>query len=231
MSTVITVLVPQDVNGVELINDGPIAVGASTQLEALVSPVSATNQNVVFNSDDTSIATVSSTGLLTAISEGIVSVTVTSDEGGFVDSKMIQILNPSTEFNWALGQPTLGTGTPDGSNVEANLVDDSTGTRWSVQEFPQSVTVDLEGDIEITRTEVTCYEDRAYEFIIEGAANLEGPYTTIVDRSMNRLQGTPATPIINTVESLEFRFVRITVLGAAVYDGAWASGLRLELLS
>jgi len=230
LSTNITVQVPVDVTGVDLIDiSGPIAVNASIQLEASVFPANATNQNLVFESGDTTIATLSESGLLTAIAEGIVRVTVTTDDGGFIDSSMIHVLTPSTEFNWALGQWVGGSATPDGSNVEANLVDGDTNTRWSVNGYPQSAIVDLEGDIRITQTEVTSYEDRAYQFIIEGSPNENGPYTTIVDRSNNKIPGIANVPIINDVDSIEARYVRITVSGADIYTGPWVSLTELRV--
>lgn len=229
LSTKITVRDQVNVIGVVLADINAIGVGASTQLEAFVSPSDAINQNVVFESDDSSIAAVTEDGFLTAISEGTVMVTVTTDEGGFTDSKMIHVLNPSSKFNWAVGQPTSGTGTADGSNVVANLVDDDTETRWSVETFPQSATVDLERNITITQTEVTCYQDRAYQFIIEGSQNENGPYTSIVDRSNNSIAGTATIPIINVVDSVEARYVRITVTGADVYTGPWVSLTELRV--
>ncbi|MDP5169893.1 MAG: T9SS type A sorting domain-containing protein, partial [Bacteroidia bacterium] len=230
LSSNITVQIPVDVTGVDLIEvTGPIAIGASIQVEAIVSPANATNSNVVFDTDDPSIATVTENGLLTAISEGMVTLTVTTNDGGFIDSQMIEVLIPSSDFNWALGQPIDGTGTPDGNNDEGKLVDGNTSTRWSVNGYPQSATVDLEGDIKITQTEVTCYEDRAYQFIIEGSLYEAGPYTTIIDRSNNRIPGIANVPIINSVDSVEARFVRITVTGADVYTGAWVSLSELRV--
>lgn len=229
LSTKITVREQVNVTGIALADINAIGVGASTQLEAFVSPSDAINQKVFFESDDSSIATVSEDGFLTAISEGRVMVTVTTDEGGFTDSKLIYVLNPSSRFNWALGQPASGTGTADGSNVVANLVDDDTGTRWSVETFPQSATVDLERNITITQTEVTCYQDRAYQFIIEGSQNEDGPYTMIVDRSNNTIPGTATIPIVNVVDSIEARFVRITVTDADVYTGPWVSLTELRV--
>jgi len=230
LSTKISVRVPVGVTGVNLTEvNGAIAVGAVLQLEALVSPAGATNQNLVFESNDTNLATITESGMLTAISEGVVTITVTTDDGGYTDSKMIQILRPSTEFNWALNQPNIGTGTADGDNVVENLVDDNTGTRWSVNGFPQSAIVDLEGDITITQTEVTCYQDRAYQFIIEGTLHPNGPYTTIVDRSDNTIPGFADTPIINAVDSMQARFVRVTVLGANEYTGDWVSLTELRI--
>lgn len=224
VSSNITVQVPIDVTGVSLEKvTGPIAVGAKIQFVAVVSPSDATNPDVVFTIDDESVAIVDETGLLTAIAEGTVTLTVTTLDGGFVDTKTLEVIKRSSDFNWALEQPTEGTGTPDGNNVAENLVDDKANTRWSVNEYPQSVTVDLEGDINISQTEVASYENRAYQFIIEGALNEEGPYTTIVDRSDNTIPGTFTAPIINLVDGVKARYVRITVTGAADYTGTWVS--------
>ena len=229
LSTKIRVGVFVDVTGIDLIEPGPIAVGGTVQLEAVVSPADATFQNLTYETSDMSVATVSQSGLVTGVSEGEITITATSDGGGFMDAVVIEVIAPSSKFNWALFQPIYGTGIPDGSNGLYNLVDDNTDTRWSVEEFPQSATVDLHGDIKITGTEVTCYEDRAYQFIIEGAENLDGPFTTIVDRSNNTIPGTAITPIINSVDSIEARFVRITVTGADAYTGPWVSLTELRV--
>jgi len=208
---------------------GPIALGASMEIEPIITPSDATNQNLLFESDNPSVGTVNQDGLFTTISEGVTTVTVTTEDGGFVASQEIQVLTPSSKFNWAVDQPIVGTGSADGGNIVDNLVDDNTSTRWSVQDFPKSATVDLGGFIKIVQTEVTCYEDRAYQYILEGAIEEEGPFTMLVDRSANTLQGTPDTPIINALDSLEARFVRVTVMGAAEYEGPWVSLTELRV--
>ncbi|MEQ8240764.1 MAG: polysaccharide lyase family 7 protein, partial [Cyclobacteriaceae bacterium] len=139
----ISVAVQVDVTGVNLAEVGAITVGGTLQLEAAISPSEATNKNVVFESDNTSVATVSESGLVTGISVGSATVTVTTDEGGFTDTKAVHVLAPSTGMNWAMLQPITSTGVPDGANVSAHLVDGDTDTRWSVEEFPQSATIDL----------------------------------------------------------------------------------------
>lgn len=53
------------------------------QLEATVRPADATNKAVTWSSSDNSVATVSETGLVTAIAVGRAIVTVTTVEGGF----------------------------------------------------------------------------------------------------------------------------------------------------
>ena len=185
LSTNITVQIPIDVTGVDLTElTGPISVGANLQLETLIAPQNATTQNLIFETDDASIATITGSGLLTAISEGVFTITVTTLDGGFTDSQTLEVLTPSNELNWALDYPIVGTGTPDGNNVPANLVDGDTDTRWSVEDFPQSATVDLGGFIKITQTEITCYQDRAYQFTMEGAMEEDGPFTTIIDLSL-----------------------------------------------
>ncbi|MFK7934092.1 MAG: polysaccharide lyase family 7 protein, partial [Saprospiraceae bacterium] len=229
LSTRITVSPQVNVTGIELMENGGIAVGSTAQLEANVLPANATNQNYTFESDDPSIATVSESGLVTGISIGEVTITVTTAEGGFTDAIVLNILSPSAGINWALFKQVDGTGTADGSNIVENLVDDNTDTRWSVEEFPQSATVDLGEAIRINATEVTCYQDRAYQFIIEGSLTEDGPYTTFVDRSNNSSPGTATTPILDAVDNFEARYVRITVSGANVYTGPWVSLTELRV--
>ena len=224
LSTYISVGIPVLVTGVDIARvTGPISVGANIQLETFVIPADATNQNYILESNDLSIATVDDSGMLTAVSEGMVTITVTTEDGEFVDSEIIQVLRPSTEMNWALYQPVYGIENADGNNVRANLVDDDTNTRWSASDFPKSSIIDLGGFISINQTEITSYQDRAYQFLIEGAENIDGPYTVLVDRSDNTIPGISSAPIINSVANIEARFVRITVTGANVYTGPWVS--------
>ncbi len=226
----ISVSVQVDVTGVNLVEvGGDIAIGGTLQLEAVISPANATNQNVSFESDDTNIATVSENGLVTGVSKGTATITVTTDEGGFTDSIVINVTAPSTDFNWALNQIVSATGTPDGANVPANLVDGDVVSRWSVSDFPQLATVDLGAVITINQIEIICFEGRAYQYIIEGAITESGTYTIIVDRSNNTAPGTATTPIINVVDGVAARYVKITVSGADVYTGPWVSLTELRV--
>jgi len=140
--------------------------------------------------------------LVTGISEGAVTVTVTTDDGGLTDAVVINVISPSSQFNWALSKPIVGTGTPDGANVPEQLVDDNTDTRWSVQDFPKSATVDLGQIIRINATEVTCYQDRAYQFnlvdnhearyvriTVTGADVYTGPWVSLTELRVFGVEG------------------------------------------
>jgi transglutaminase/protease-like cytokinesis protein 3 len=58
-------------------------IGSTTMLTAAITPSDANNQNYSWSSSNSSIATVSSSGVVTGISEGTAVITVTSADGGF----------------------------------------------------------------------------------------------------------------------------------------------------
>ena len=71
-----------NVTGVSLNkNSDSIQAGTTTQLIATVAPSNATNQNVTWSSSNTSIATVNSSGLVTGVSAGSATITVTTVDG------------------------------------------------------------------------------------------------------------------------------------------------------
>lgn len=61
-----------------------VAVGATRQLTANVSPSDATNKSGVWASSDTSKATVNQNGLITGVAAGSVNITFTTNDGSFV---------------------------------------------------------------------------------------------------------------------------------------------------
>lgn len=68
-----------------------IGVGGTLQLTETVSPSKATNKNVTWTSGNTSIATVSSSGLVTGVGTGSTSITVRTVDGGFTASCSITV--------------------------------------------------------------------------------------------------------------------------------------------
>jgi hypothetical protein len=68
-----------------------LAVGATDQLTATITPVNATNQTVTWSSNDLNIATVDNSGLVTAVAVGSAIITVTTVDGGFTATDNITI--------------------------------------------------------------------------------------------------------------------------------------------
>lgn len=78
---------PVDVTGVTITQEDQIlVVGDTVQLAATVAPSDASNKDVTWASDDTDTATVSTTGLVTAVAAGSAIITVTTDDGSKTDT-------------------------------------------------------------------------------------------------------------------------------------------------
>lgn len=219
-----------DVSGVEL-SPGSIdlGLGNNLQLTAAVSPSGAANSSVSFTSSDTSVVTVSESGLVRGKSVGEATVTVTTDQGDYTATSFIRVVPPAIGLNLALNKTSEGTGTHDGENEVANLVDGQADTRWSVSGYPQFAMIDLGAVYTLSRTEVVCYKDRAYQYTISVAKSEDGAYTEIVDRSENTTISMNSNPLVDLFSGIEGRFVKIEVTGADVYKGSWVSLAELRV--
>ena len=71
--------------------------GETYTLSATVSPEDATNKNVAWSSNNEAVATVTSKGRVTAVSEGYATITVTTIDGGKVDYCNIKVNKVNTE--------------------------------------------------------------------------------------------------------------------------------------
>lgn len=85
------------VTGVSL-NKSSLALDVNTtsQLTATVSPSNATNKSVSWTSSDESVATVSSSGLVTAVGNGTATITVTTSSGGYTATCKVTVTTPVT---------------------------------------------------------------------------------------------------------------------------------------
>jgi uncharacterized protein YjdB len=72
-----------------------ISVGGTSQLTATVVPSNATNKAVSWNSSNTSVASISSTGLVTGLAAGSAIITVTTQDGSFTATCNVTV----TTFN------------------------------------------------------------------------------------------------------------------------------------
>jgi len=73
-----------------------ISAGLTQQLTATVAPSNATNQNVTWQSSNTAVATVSATGLVTAVAVGTATITVTTADGSKTATSAITVTAAST---------------------------------------------------------------------------------------------------------------------------------------
>ena len=74
---------PKTVTGVSLDKTTlSLVTGDSETLTATVTPVDAANENVTWSSSDATVATVDGDGKITAIAKGVVTITVTTEDGG-----------------------------------------------------------------------------------------------------------------------------------------------------
>jgi uncharacterized protein YjdB len=69
-----------------------IGISGKTQLNKIISPSNATNQNVTWSSNAPGVATVNSTtGLVTGVAEGSATITATTQDGSFTDTSIITV--------------------------------------------------------------------------------------------------------------------------------------------
>ena len=84
--------------------------GNTQQLSVTISPANATNKNVTWSSSNSAVATVNSSGLVTAVSAGTATITATTQDGNKTASAAITV-NPNTNFTVYFYKPSnWGTG-------------------------------------------------------------------------------------------------------------------------
>jgi uncharacterized protein YjdB len=76
-----------------------MAAGATQQLAATVAPSNATNKTVSWSSGNTSVATVNSSGLVTAVAAGSATITVTTQDGNKTATSNITVNVPVTSVS------------------------------------------------------------------------------------------------------------------------------------
>ncbi|MBR4809491.1 MAG: Ig-like domain-containing protein [Bacteroidales bacterium] len=110
-----------------------LTVGQTQVLQVLYTPDYAANKKVSWKTDNSSVASVSAEGLVTAIAEGTVTVTATSAEGGFTASCKVTVSKKagsrvyyyySGSELWVNGQPDPLSGAYDEESFKFNFICD-----------------------------------------------------------------------------------------------------------
>ena len=70
-----------------------LTIGATEQLTATINPTNATNKNVTWSSSSSSVATVNSSGLVTAVSTGSATIIVSTQDGGKIAICNVTVTN------------------------------------------------------------------------------------------------------------------------------------------
>ena len=94
------VMVTQPVTGISLSKSAvTLTVESTEQLIATIEPSNATNKTVTWSSNNTTIALVSSTGIVTAKDAGTATITVTTQEGNYAASCTITVTQPLSNIS------------------------------------------------------------------------------------------------------------------------------------
>lgn len=109
-----------------------LSVGGTTKLSYTIKPADATNQNVKWESDTPSVATVDSEGNVKGIAAGTAKISVTTEDGGFKSYCTITVKEEESKFKvgglWYEKHYTVGVPNtvrvipdPDGSKYSGNI--------------------------------------------------------------------------------------------------------------
>ena len=86
-----------------------ILLGASIPFNATITPANASNKNISWTSSDNSVATVSASGLVTAVNLGTATITATTADGGFTANCTVTVFQAPT-YNKVTTEPSDWTG-------------------------------------------------------------------------------------------------------------------------
>jgi len=87
-----------------------LSIGQTQELTAVITPATATNKSVTWTSSNQRIATVNSTGVVSAIGNGSCYVTVTSQDGNKQSSVLVQVVTHVTGVSLNLSSVSISRG-------------------------------------------------------------------------------------------------------------------------
>lgn len=131
-SCTVTVKEPVPVTGVNITESSvSIEKDSTHQLVWEISPSNASNQNVVFISENDEIATVDENGLITAVGKGTTTISILTEDGNFDDSCEVTVTSDEPEiYNY-----TIGWGTATGTEGTYSNFTTTSGSATNILSF------------------------------------------------------------------------------------------------
>lgn len=133
-----------------------LKVGESIQLKAVVSPDNATNKDVSWTSSESSVASVSADGKVTAVAPGSANITVTTTDGGFSASCQVTVTEDTPaekeqSLSFAVEKMTVYGVVGDKTDTSVEILNTGEGpaTLYSVSCSGSAFSVDFGGQVEI----------------------------------------------------------------------------------
>lgn len=133
-----------------------LSIGNSEQLIATIKPEIGTDKNVVWSSNDESVATVDASGNVAAIDEGNAIITVTTQDGKTAQC-LVEVYEETGVTSVTLNKESINLGVEKSYQLVASInpeTADNKNVTWS-SDNPEKVTIDQDGVVTATTTVTT----------------------------------------------------------------------------
>lgn len=168
--------------------------GDTEQLTETVLPANATDKSVSWSSSNNAVATVNSSGLVTAVSAGSATITVTTTDGGYTASCAVTVTQPSyTEYQLA-STMTVGKTyiVADGNSGTVNMMSNESSGSRTLKGYTATVTnnkLQLRDSL-ATKCVFTCVQTVVGNSVTTTLEDSDGKYIYCDNASGLRFQST-----------------------------------------
>lgn len=168
--------------------------GDTEQLTETVLPSNATDKSVSWSSNNTSVATVSSTGLVTAVSAGSATITVTTTDGGYTASCAVTVTQPTySQYKLATSMQAGKTYiVTDGNSGTVNMMSNESSGSRTLKGYTATVSnskLQVRGSVE-SKVAFTCVQTVAGNDVTTSLEDGDGKYIYCDNASGLRFQST-----------------------------------------
>ena len=108
-----------------------ITKGSSAQLTAAIQPSDTENKEVSWKSSNTSVATVSASGLVKGVKNGTATITVTTADGGYKAECKVTVTVPAAKVTVGVSKKTLNVGKSLNATCKVLPADTTDEVKWS----------------------------------------------------------------------------------------------------